>query len=158
MASAISKADLTRLRAKYEAMKKLRDLHARAKSDPTFIEPDPKPRLAALADEFPGALREIDELPLDTITERIDALAKAERNADDESLRLPWMVVQATFHRFARGALAAKRWLAGKRDPNEADRVAFVRALDANEIAHADDARAWVDALATVARPPDGRL
>jgi hypothetical protein len=155
MASAISKADLSRLRCKYEAMKALRDLHARAKEDPSFHEPDPKVQLAALADAFPGALREIDELPIETIAERIAALAAAE---NDEVAIAPWMIVQTTFHRLARGALATKRWLNGRKDPTEEDRASFVCALDRGEVGHASDARYWIDALATIARPPDGRL
>src|SRR5215213_4368889 len=111
----ISSEDLARLRSKYEAMKTLRELHARAKRDPSFVEPDPKAKLAALADAFPGALREIDELPLELIETRIRAIARAEIDA---SAIAEWMIVQASFHRFARGALAAKRWLAGRKDPD----------------------------------------
>ena len=62
-----------------------------------------------------------------------------------------WMIAQDAFHRLARGALAAKRWL-GKRK-----RITAQRRDDF--AAHAPrEARAWKDALADVASPPRGRL
>src|SRR5688572_8035198 len=137
----ISSEDLAGLRSKYEAMKELRELHEQAKKDPSFVEPDPKAKLASLADKFPGALREIDELPLATITSRMGDLTRA---TIDANAIAEWMIVQVAFHRFARGALAVKRWLGKEKSPN---RDAFVRALDANEVMHMNDARLWLDAL-----------
>ena len=66
--------DLRALRDKYEQMLRLRQLHARAKTEPDFVEPDPRPVMAALARLYPGALREIDELPVELITARIEEL------------------------------------------------------------------------------------
>ena len=71
--------DLRALRDKYEQMLRLRQLHARAKTELDFIEPDPRPAMAALARLYPGALREIDELPVELITARIEELTVAER-------------------------------------------------------------------------------
>jgi hypothetical protein len=147
------KADLEALRRKYVEMQRLRLLHDRARTDATFVEPDPGPAMAALAREFPGALREIDELPIAALAARIVALDDAIADASRIAI---WMRASSSFHRHARGALVVKRWLAERTDEGEARRAALERALDSLE--HSDDARAWLDALAAVARPPRGRL
>lgn len=136
--------DLRGLREKYERMLVLRQAHARAREDADFVEPDPRPEMARLAKRYPGALREIDSLPMEVIEARIQALA------NPASIE-PWMNAQALFHRLARGALAAKRWLGGKKTITPALRQAFLRA--ANE-----DAKVFADDLARIARPPRGRL
>src|SRR4051812_43200333 len=92
-------------------MLRLRLLHDRAREDAQFVEPDPRPAMAELARDFPGALREIDELPINVIRERIEALTVAEK---DRARVEPWMHAHAIFHRLARGALVAKRWLEGR--------------------------------------------
>jgi hypothetical protein len=144
--------DLRALRDKYERMLRLRQLHARAAKEPDFVEPDPRPAMAELARLYPGALREIDELPLDVIHARIDELVRAE---GDRSLVAPWMTAQTSFHRLARGALAVKRWLAGRPVTPEVHR-AFARALDG--MSGSDAARLWANDLAAIARPPRGRV
>lgn len=140
--------DLTSLREKYERLLTLRELHDRAKTDAAFEEPDPRSEMTALARTWPGALRELDELPIETIRARIVALDRALRDAHRTER---WMIAQDAFHRLARGALAAKRWL-GKRKTITPDvRDAFVATAPR-------EARAWTDALADVATPPRGRL
>src|SRR4051812_10405817 len=84
---------------------------------------DPRRAMAALACRFPGALREIDELPLQEITDRIDALRAAEA---DPAQELPWMRAIARFHALTRGALVAKKWLRGSRTPDFAAFAAVV--------------------------------
>lgn len=140
--------DLDALLAKYERIHALRLLHERAKRDPTFVEPDPRREMAALARAWPGALRELDELPMDEIDARIARLRAA---ALDPSLVSPWMIAQDAFHRHARGALAAKRWL-GKRKRVTTEVAEQFRASAPR------DARPWADALDAVASPPRGRL
>ena len=140
--------DLTSLRTKYERLLALRELHARAKDDASFAEPDPRKEMTALARTWPGSLRELDELPIDVIRTRITALDRALRDA---SRIERWMIAQDAFHRLARGALAAKRWLGKRKRITPAIREEFD--------AHAPrEARAWRDALADVASPPRGRL
>jgi hypothetical protein len=140
--------DLASLRTKYERLLALRELHDRAKSDASFEEPDPRTEMTALARTWPGSLRELDELPIDVIRSRIVALDRALR---DPSRTERWMIAQDAFHRLARGALSAKRWL-GKRK-----RVtAIVREEFASRAPR--EARAWADVLADVASPPRGRL
>ena len=130
----------------------LRELHARAAAEPGFVEPDPRAAMAELAGLYPGALREIDELSIVLIRTRIDLLVAAEA---DETRIAPWMTAQSRFHVLARGALAVKRWLAGRRFTAEIDE-GFEAAAAA--LAHAQDARLWRDSLAEIARPPRGRL
>jgi transcriptional regulator of acetoin/glycerol metabolism len=140
--------DLASLRTKYERLLALRELHDRAKSDASFVEPDPRAEMTSLARTWPGSLRELDELPLDVIRTRISALDGALR---DPSRTEQWMIAQAAFHRLARGALSAKRWLGKRKRITSAVRDDFD--------AHAPrDARAWREALADVASPPRGRL
>jgi hypothetical protein len=144
--------ELRALRDKYEEMLRLRLLHARAREQADFAEPDPRAAMAELARRFPGALRELDELPLDAIRGRIAALASAEA---DDTCREPWMHAQARFHALTRGALAVKRWLRG-RPLTPALVEAFPAALAT--MPEADEARAWSEDLAALARPPRGRL
>jgi hypothetical protein len=146
--------DLRALRDKYEQMLRLRQLHARAKAEPDFVEPDPRPAMAALARLYPGALREIDELPIELITARIAELDVAER---DPQRIVAWMNAQAAFHRLARGALAVKRWLAG-RPPTGALEQAFAEKLRAMPEREREDLLEWKHELAAIAKPPRGRL
>jgi hypothetical protein len=141
------------LREKYARMLALRVAHVRARSEEGFEEPDPRAEMAALAARFPGALREIDALPLATIRGRVAALDGVLRG---EAGAAPWMVAQTAFHRLARGALAAKRWLAKERAAGAG--APDLRARFLADASLDDEARAWADDLASVARPPRGRL
>jgi hypothetical protein len=140
--------DLASLRTKYERLLALRELHDRAKRDESFEEPDPRAEMSALARTWPGSLRELDELRIDVIQSRIVALDDA---LGDPSRIERWMLAQDAFHRLARGALAAKRWLGKRKRITTVVRDDFA--------SHAPrEARAWADALADVASPPRGRL
>lgn len=136
----ITREALHDLRAKYEEMLRLRIAHA------SPDEPDPRRDMAALAARFPGALREIDELTLAEICARLDAVTRAEPDSAEA-----WMHAHAVFHALMRGALFAKRWLAGRKRVDAATREAFAR--DA-----IDDARAWIEDLDRIASPPRGRV
>jgi hypothetical protein len=140
-----SAAELSGLRDKYVRMRELRSAHARAKCDPTFEEPDPRPAMARLAAAFPGALRELDALAFEEIERRI-----VETDAAIATGRpLRWMIAQLAFHRLCRGALATKRWLSGGTAPT---REAFLGA------GLGEEAELFVDALDAIASPPRGRL
>ncbi|HVJ94601.1 MAG TPA: hypothetical protein VM580_32670 [Labilithrix sp.] len=145
--------ELRALRDKYERMLSLRTAHARADEDADFVEPDPRPEMAKLAAEYPGALREIDTLPLGVITGRIAALAAAEAAPVQAQ---PWMLAQILFHRYARGALSAKRWLAGRKIVTPHLRDSFERA--AKTMPHGAEAALFVSDLDAIANPPRGRL
>jgi hypothetical protein len=143
-----TRADLARLRDKYERMLKLRHDHM-ADTEP----PDVRAHLKRLAEEFPGALREIDELPVEELRRRIDALAEAERDAGSIA---PWMTATHLYHALTRGALCAKKWLAGRKIVGASERAAFES--EAGALCYAEDARAWAEDLSHIAAPPRGRL
>ena len=147
------RASLGALRDKYERMLALRVAHVRAYEDPTFVEPNPRRAMAALAEEFPGALRELDTLPLDEIERRIQSLGRAE---EEPSASEPWMHAQMLFHRYARGAVVTKRWLAGRKDITPAIKQAFARAIE--RLPRGEDAGLFAGELEHVAHPPRGRV
>jgi hypothetical protein len=144
---AVSRAALEALRGKYQEMLRMR------LDDEAHPGSDTRREMAALAARFPGALRELDEAPLDVIRERIRALSRC---VDSGAPVEPWMHASAVFHSLTRGALAAKRWLAGRRVVDDALVAEFLIALAGSP--HGEDARAWTSDLALVAAPPGGKL
>ena len=91
---------LTALREKYREIKRLRDEHARGSGD------DPKARMKALALRFPGALRELDELPMELVELRLATLEAVVMGA----LPAPeWATLQIGYHALMRLALRIKR-------------------------------------------------
>ena len=139
----MTRVELTALREKYEEMLRLR------------LEPsggDPRRSMAALASQFPGSLREIDELPLATIAARVTALRASERGVPAER----WMEATYLFHSLTRGALCAKKWLAGRKEIDDDVRAAFQR--EVTSLCWAEDARDWHADLARLASPPRGRV
>ena len=141
--SHVTRSDLGALREKYEEMLRLR------------LEPsrgDPRRAMAALASRFPGSLREIDELPLETIAARVRELRASEHGAPPAR----WMEATHLFHAWTRGALCAKKWLAGRKAIDAELRATFER--EAAALCWGDDAIAWRDALERLASPPRGRV
>jgi hypothetical protein len=116
---------------------------------------DPRTAMAALAGRFPGALREIDELPLDELLRRVRCLEAVSRGEDGQDAG-QWAPVHDRYHALLRGALWAKRWLAGRLGVSEAEHEAFAR--DARDAAWPADAGAWAEQLELVARPTSGRI
>jgi hypothetical protein len=143
----VTPSDLAELRTKYEEM-----LRLRLENEATGT--DPRRAMAALAARFPGALREIDDLPLDAIRARLSDLASAER----DGAPAPWMEATHLFHAFTRGALCAKRWLAGRKpaDLDAGAQRAFEEA--ALTFCWTEEALGWKEHLARLADPPRGRL
>lgn len=124
----MSDAARAALARKYRVMAELRRAGA-----PDALAED-RARLRALANEFPGALRELDTLPTEEIERRATAL--------ESGALEPWMVWLAEFHELMRVALEVKRTLPDVK----AARATAVRAgLEA----------AFADA---VAAPPHGRI
>ena len=144
---AISREAIDDLRSKYEEILRLRIAHA------SPSEPDPRRDMAKLASRYPGALREIDELSLDDVRGRLRALNVA---ADDPANVSTWMIATARFHELARGALCAKRWLAGRKSVDDVTRAAFV--VDAATLVWPVEARDWAADLHRIAAPPGGRV
>jgi hypothetical protein len=139
--------EIEELRLKYVEMLRLRE------DDASATPADPRSAMAQLARRFPGSLREIDELPLDVIRARIEAL---EATARDPSRAEPWMSALSMFHSLTRGALSVKRWLAGRKVVDEECARAF--ALEAPSLAHGDDALGWCGDLERLASPPRGKV
>ncbi len=140
---------LRALRHKYAVIVELRLEHAAGTEDPEAI----RSRLAALARQFPGALREIDQLMLEDLHARI---ADLDAVIAREGAPAPWMTAIALFHQLFRGALCAKRWMSTVGTAAEDARRAFE--ADLPSLAYPEDARAWLDELDAIASPPRGRL
>jgi hypothetical protein len=138
--------DLAGLRRKYEEIVRLRRLEEAGDGG------DPRRAMAALAAEFPGALREADDLPMDELLLRVTARSGA---LQGEAVA-PWMRTMARFHALTRGALCAKRWLGGRKTANDDLLAAFDR--ESGALCYADDARTWRNELLAVAAPPRGRV
>ena len=71
----------------------------------------PKEALRPLAHEFPGALRELDCLPMAELEARLHAVAAAERGEVPQ----PWIAWMLAYHERMRLALEAKQRLRGAR-------------------------------------------
>src|SRR5262249_52406116 len=97
--------DLARLAYKYETLAELRRARAAGEAPPA------RSVFKALATEFPGALNELDMLPLDVIDERAAALSRAAGGAPTE----PWMDWLFAYHALMRAALHVKARLARTR-------------------------------------------
>jgi hypothetical protein len=143
----VSRAELVELKWKYEEMLRLR------LADLASPGGDPRREMAALAERFPGSLRELDELPLEAITTRVDELSQCIAGG---AVTAPWMLASARFHRLMRGALAVKRSLRTHRPGESALGRAVLEKLEG--LPHAEDAWAWADDVDRIARPPRGRL
>jgi hypothetical protein len=114
-----------------------------------------RPKLAALAREFPGALRELDQLPMDRVEERLRAI---ERALDERAEPEPWMQLQAAYHGFMRAVLRIRRLSRGR----SLEIIDAERELEALSYEPADDeppaCRFDRAALLVIRRPPGGRL
>ena len=147
----MTRDDLEQLLSKYVEMLAMRLAHEAQGADEVRAEQ----RMNALARRFPGSLREIDDLEMGEIRRRIDRLEGALRG---EVAVERWMEAVALFHAGARGALCAKRWLAGKKrgDVDSTTQRAYAAAVPT--LTFPEDASPWVSDLASVASPPRGRL
>jgi hypothetical protein len=148
-AAPVDREELSALRDKYARMRAMRLAHAAGDERPHEV----RASMADLASRFPGALREIDELELAEIDRRIGRIGAALSGAIEVE---PWMAAVALFHRFARGALCAKRWLSGRRVVTP--EVAACFQAEAEGLEFPVEARDWEAHLAVLAAPPDGRL
>ena len=127
---------LAALARKYRTIAELRRLKLRTG------EHTPREALRSLAREFPGALRELDVLPLDEVCHRAAALEAAARDLPPE----PWMRWMARHHALLRAALRIKaHGRHGPLDPSKAAELAAEEGVDASFALRC-------------ARPPAGRL
>src|SRR5262249_41169035 len=120
-------------------------------SDP---ECDPRVALGALALRFPGALRELDQLPLGDIEQRLAALEAV--LAGTLAVQL-WMRLQVSYHGFMRAALRIKRIALTE----QRDHARVWNALSEHYRPAADEpplASLDAAAIAAILKPPSGRL
>jgi hypothetical protein len=132
---------LSELRAKYVELRAMR-------SDRVREDHDVEGRMRALAERFPGALREIDELSIDRIDARIAALDAALEGREPVPR---WAVYLAEYHAWMRAALAMRR--AAGRDRDRARALAWIEAHEGDP--PGPEILEEIDALL---RPPQGRL
>jgi hypothetical protein len=114
----------------------------------------PRAELRSLARQFPGALRELDRLPLPLIEARLRELEQVLAEGREPAL---WMSLQVSYHGFMRATLRIKRW--SRAWPDE--QAAALSALAARYVPAADEpALGFFDAqvLALIRNPPAGRL
>jgi hypothetical protein len=143
----VSAEEIAGLLRKYDEVVRLR------RAAPDVPEAETRRAMRKLAAEFPGSLREADELPMEELEQRVRELGAALR---DEARVAEWMATMARFHALARGALCAKRWLAGRKRVDDAVRRAFE--ADATGLRYPSEALAWAEDLARLAEPPRGRV
>jgi hypothetical protein len=131
------------LRRKYEMLGALRRARARGEAVPA------RGVFKALATEFPGALNELDMLPLEEIDARAEALGRAAAGGPIEA----WMGWMGDYHALMRAALRLKPRVARGEGLDEERAEALARA--ASEQAGVAVDAAFVRAVGT---PPEGRL
>ncbi|MFK7990857.1 MAG: hypothetical protein AB8I08_32860 [Sandaracinaceae bacterium] len=127
-------------------LEKYRELHRLRVGDDGG---QPVERMREVAARWPGALREIDELPMSALEARITALERAQAGGPTPT----WATPVSQFHGLMRACLAVKRH-AG-RDTDRA--LAWVQ----NEYEPDNDEpsrECMAELAARVARPPEGRL
>lgn len=142
--SAPSADELRALARKYRALAELRRDRER---DGTV---GARSALRALAREFPGALRELDTLPLDEIDRRVVALDGA---SEGRAAIEPWMAWMTAYHTTMRAALSVKARLALAAS---ADAETFAAVADS--VSRRSGVGIDVAFVAAVANPPGGRL
>jgi hypothetical protein len=135
--------ELLALARKYQSIAELR----RAREAGGDVAP--RAVLRALAREFPGALKELDTLPMDDIEHRVRALSLAAKGANVE----PWMKWMIAYHATMRAALFVKARVA--RAPLLANKIVRETAAQATQRSGLPIDEAFVRA---VAAPPKGRL
>lgn len=145
----VARPALEELLAKYAQMLAMRIAHATGKEDAD----EARTRMAELASRFPGALREMDDLELAEIRQRIARLDEVLHERHEVE---PWMEAVALFHAMTRGALCAKRWLGRRKRIDAAVEEAFARGIPL--LPFPEEARAWSRDLARIASPPRGRV
>lgn len=115
-------------------------------------EPDPRDRMRRLAARFPGALREIDELPPRVLEARIAALEAVTRGV---AAPPQWAVRVAAYHGWMRALLALRQAAGRARDLDEA--LAWVDSRYVPEEGQPTIAELR-DVVQQVLRPPEGRM
>jgi hypothetical protein len=136
---ALPASELHALWRKYALLGELRRRH----------DAQPPPELRPLAREFPGALRELDALPLDEIDRRSLSVELALRGGPTEAL-LEWV---SQYHALMRAALMIKRRLRGRRQVSSEEASLLASSVSRELGMHCD-----LELVVAVQSPPRGRL
>jgi hypothetical protein len=149
MTARVSDAAIAALRDKYLELQRLRVEHEAGERE------DPRARLRALSARFPGALRELDELPMAQIAARLATLQAVLARTEAAPV---WIALQLGYHGWMRAVLCIKR-IAAERSAIDVDAVLGELASRYQPDAHeppltAIDRAAIVEVLA----PAEGRL
>lgn len=125
----------------YATLLELRERRGRDEEKPADA------RFRALAGELPGALRILDQMPLDALSLRAAELARV---AAGETLPPPWVESTLAWQSVMRVALAIRR-AAGRERSLERAREVLAGRAPAHHATTTDD-------LEAIVRPEDGRL
>jgi hypothetical protein len=139
----LSRSDLIALARKYHSLSELRRSQYNVRLfDYRFL-------VRRLAHEFPGALRELDILPLIEIERRAEVLLAASEGGVIE----PWMEWMHSYHLMMRAALAIKKRLEGRRVLSEPSLIDI-----AGDVSRESGVRCDIQFVREVANPPLGRV
>lgn len=142
-----SAEQLVALLEKYREMRRMR------REDAAGLARDPRDEMRRLAQRFPGALREIDQLPLDEIEERVRML---EAVVGGRAEPPEWARYFVDYHGIMRAALRIKRMCLGTANLEEA--LACVREGYEPAPDEPSLAELGAEAVAAITRPEGGRL
>ncbi|MDI1451968.1 hypothetical protein [Polyangium sp. 6x1] len=142
-APAPSRDALVALESKYAEIAELRRARDRGEPIPA------RAVFKALAERFPGALHELDTLPLDVVDARLAALRRALAGDVIE----PWMAWMASYHALLRAGLHIRIRATKNRSPG----VERASELAADAASHAG-IEVDVAFVHAALRPPGGRL
>jgi hypothetical protein len=140
----VRRQDVLALCEKYRELRRLRQEHAAGETA------HPRAALVALSRRFPGALRELDQLPMQRIEARLSQLEATLAGAAEPPR---WARLQDAYHGALRVALSVKRRAAGGESVENlarelADDPEATRRLGPVDVA----------LLRGLLSPPDGRL
>lgn len=137
------------LRDKYLELQRLRIEHEAGERE------DPRPRLRALSARFPGALRELDELPMELIAARLATLHAVLARTEPVPA---WIALQLGYHGWMRAALCIKR-IAAERPRASAEALLVELEVRYRPDAHEPPLSAIDrEAITEILEPADGRL
>jgi len=143
-------ADMLRaLRDKYREIKRLRDEHAAG------LAGDPRQEMAELARRFPGALRELDELPMPDIEQRLAAIEAALQPGGAPP---PWARLQIGYHGWMRAVLRIKRIARGRGGEHAAAVLASLQTEYRPDVGEPPLACIDLTVVVAVLEPSEGRL
>lgn len=114
------------------------------------VENPPRDRLRALAARFPGALRELDRVPVELLTQRLDAVEAALVGGAIP----PWAKATSRYHGWLRVALRLRAEAARSEEAALAWAAGYVPAFPGDP----GPERLEVGVLRSLLTPPGGRL